>query len=422
MLAVVEDALSLRIQMQPSVFERHRERRFRLEKQVLDTLGAPGAGHDVSGRRERGIDFAALNFGQSQDVVALGVDLRRSGLDRRGRIEHGRQHFVIDRHQCSRRAGDARCLCGDDGNDVADVAYFLALGDHDCPVAVDLAHPAVAGNVFRRCDAHDARQCDGLAGIDAEHAGTSVGREHHRAVEHAVDRDIGDECACAQCQFHALIAAQALAHCAAGHRLRQTSRALGFQNRFDRIDDLDVSGAAAELCGQGLGDLLPRHGLMPIRQPLGAQDETRRAESALQRTGCLEGLCIQLAFFFGYALEREHRLARHLVHGHDASVLRRAVDQREARTALSLGCAAVLDRGDLEILAQYLEQGLIGISVDLTGYAVHGELVQLCAHIPSAAVWSMKRAALCGAAFLRMAICGHDKISTSSHQANFLAY
>jgi hypothetical protein len=73
--AVVEDALALGVEGQPPARHRLRERGLRLEEEVLDSLCAPGAAHDVSARGQGGGRVTAADHGAGQEIRVLRIDL-----------------------------------------------------------------------------------------------------------------------------------------------------------------------------------------------------------------------------------------------------------------------------------------------------------------------------------------------------------
>ena len=193
----------------------------RLEEQVLDALRRPCAADHVGRGGERGVDVAAREARMRQQVVMLRIDARRAGLQRLGRVEQRRQRFVFDLDQLRRLAGDARRLGGDGGDDVADIARLLALGDEDRPVLVDLPDPALARHVLGGGDRDDAGQRQRLGDVDLDDARASVRRQHDDAVQQPRRVDVGDERPLAERQLGPLVALQRLADAAVAHHRRR---------------------------------------------------------------------------------------------------------------------------------------------------------------------------------------------------------
>jgi hypothetical protein len=74
-----------------------------------------------------------------------------------------------------------------------------------------------------------------------------------------------------------------------------------------RVDDLSIPGAAAEVAGKRLADLALAGVGAPLEQIGCGDDEARRAEAALDRTRCEEGVLDRVEpFSFGECLDRAH--------------------------------------------------------------------------------------------------------------------
>ena len=176
------------------------------------------------------------------------IDLRRAGPDRLGGVEHRRQRLVFDLDQRGRFAGAARRVGGDRRQYVADIARLLALGDEDGPVGMDLPDPAIARHVGGGRDCGDPGQRERLGNIDAHDPGARMRRQDDGAVDEAGRLDVGDEGALTQGELGALVAPQRRADAAIHDDRRQRGAAeLGVLDELDRVDDLLVAGAAAEM-------------------------------------------------------------------------------------------------------------------------------------------------------------------------------
>ena len=131
--------------------------------------------HVIGRRANACVDIAALVrdrlrlVARVQREVALGPDLRRVGLQRLFRIEHERQHLVVDRDQLQRLFGDVPIDGGDGGDRIAHEPHRVVervaplLGDLLDLVVVLLAAGDRAGAphdlaVLVRDDRLDARQ------------------------------------------------------------------------------------------------------------------------------------------------------------------------------------------------------------------------------------------------------------------------
>jgi hypothetical protein len=126
--------------------------------------------------------------------------------------------------------------------------------------------------------------------------------------------------------------------------------------RVERVHDLDVARAPAEVRVQLLLDLLVRRVGVRVEDALHPQGDPRDAEAALDARRPRERLAVDVALGFGDALEREDALSGRRPRGHGARRLRVPVHEDEARAALTLRRAAVLRRRQPGVVAQQLEK------------------------------------------------------------------
>ena len=146
-----------------------------------------------------------------------------------------------------------------------------------------------------------------------------------------------------------------------------------FAGRHRGVDDRPVAGAAAEIAGDPVIDLVARH-LAFGRLVHGEQrhDEARRAEAALRGVACDHLLLdrMQRAVRRGEVLDRHHLAAVDLTEKLDAGIDRlvdqpaaaHAAERHRAGAAIALG-AAFLGAGGAFGFAQIVEQQRIGIDV-----------------------------------------------------------
>src|SRR6266516_3282895 len=146
----------------------------------------------------------------------------------------------------------------------------------------------------------------------------------------------------------------------------------------DGVEDLRVAGAAAEVAGQCLADLVVARARIARQQIRGRDDQARSAEAALDRAGLGEGLldgvqpAVLAQTFDG------HQLVPVRLGGKDeACADELAVQQHGARSALAL-LARVLRARQTEPLAENVEQTLARPHVGLMALAVDGQLDSHC--------------------------------------------
>ena len=216
---------------------------------------------------------------------------------------------------------------------------------------------------------------DVLAGEHGQHAGHGLGRglvdaadprmgvraAHEVGVGLAVLVDVVGVAALAGDEALVLLADDRGADALLSHRSAPHSAACrdalhvrsGGQ---DRLDDVVVARAAADVALEPLAHLvLARVGVL-LQQVGGAHQHAGRAEAALQAVMLAERLLqrVQLAAL-GQALDRRHLGAVGLGREHGAGLDRIAVDMDHAGAALA-GVAADMGAGEAEIAAQEIDQ------------------------------------------------------------------
>src|SRR2546422_6045977 len=139
---------------------------------------------------------------------------------------------------------------------------------------------------------------------------------------------------------------------------------------FRSVEDLRVAGAAAEVAGQRLLDLVARRGRRLVEQRLRGEQDAGRAVTTLGRPELGERLLqwMELAAL-GHALDRRDLSPLDCDWQREAGQHGLAVHQHGARAALP-ELAAVLRPRQPEILAEDLEQRLVNGSQDVAALAV----------------------------------------------------
>ena len=224
---------------------------------------------------------------------------------------------------------------------------------------------------------NDPGQRPRLGDVDPDDPGPRMRRQCQRAVEQAGRVDVGGERPEAERQFAALVTLERLANPAVlGHRRQRRAAELDRLDQFDRVDDLHIAGATAEMPVDQPRDLGPRQPLALIGHPLDAQNQAGGAEPALQAGGDLKSVGVEFQLARRHAFERGDRPALDLLDPHRAGHFRLAVDQRQTCAALPLGGAARLERLELERLPQRFEQRLVRPGLGLARFAVQLEFDQ----------------------------------------------
>ena len=145
------------------------------------------------------------------------------------------------------------------------------------------------------------------------------------------------------------------------------------RGRLHRFDDLLIAGAPADVAGERLANLIGARIGIPLQERLGRDEQARRAVAALRRPEVGEGLLQRVQApvitealdghdVAGVAFEREEQ----------AGQRRRPIHQHRAGAAFA-ELAAVLRARQIQILAQDLEQRLVGIERDLPRFTVDAQ-------------------------------------------------
>ena len=141
--------------------------------------------------------------------------------------------------------------------------------------------------------------------------------------------------------------------------------------RGDRLDDVVIAGAAAEIALQPLADLFLGGIRIALHQIDRAHDHARRAEAALQRMVLAKRRLhrVQLAIL-GQALDRDDLCAFGLHREDRATLDRLTVDVHHAGAALA-GVAPHMGAGQIEVLAKELDQERARLDLSRHRLAVH---------------------------------------------------
>src|SRR6266850_137027 len=143
--------------------------------------------------------------------------------------------------------------------------------------------------------------------------------------------------------------------------------------QLDRIEDLRVTGAAAEVAGERFADPLARRRGIVGEQRLRGEEDSRRAVAALGGAQLGERLLQRVQpGAVGHALDGRDLALLEVGRQRDARQHRRAVDEHGAGAALP-ELAAVLGADEIEVLAQHFEERLVDGHEQLARFAVDAE-------------------------------------------------
>ena len=220
----------------------------------------------------------------------------------------------------------------DDGDDVAGVGGATADRDEHGPVLVDQPHPQLTGEVVGGEDRFDTGCRERRGRVDRLDVGAGVVGQVQCRVQHPRDAHVVDVAAVAERERRRLVLGAG-----AADLVRQRRReGLALRHRLDRVEDLDVPGAPAQVCAEVRGHALPGERVaLLVDLGLGAHDDAGDAEPALQTAARGEGVRERVALGFVDTFERDDRLAFDLVEVALARDERLAVDQHRAAAALA---------------------------------------------------------------------------------------
>ena len=362
LVAVVPDALPAGVDVQSTVTCRHGEGGLGLHEGVLNALGLEDLVDDVGRPDQGGLDVAAGVRRHRKHVSVQFPDsvlVSRKGHHRVA-VDGQRRQLDVDQHR--RPTGGLPVIGHDHGQHVSQVGGPTTLRDHHRPVRVDDPHPVLPRYVGGR--EHPLHTVDGFCcrGVDPHHVGTGVVGEAERCVQQALRRHVVDEGAVSEAQLGGLHLHPAGPDAAAGHGHRDLARCKG----FDCIQNLHVAGAPAEVGAQVAGRMVTgQGGALLVHEGLGAHDDARRAEAALQGAMCGEGTGVTFPLSVRQALQGRDRATFGLLHRRLAGDPGLPVDQHGAATALTRRRAAVLGRGDAQFVAQGGQQvGVVNGGID----------------------------------------------------------
>ena len=346
-------------------------------------------------------------------------DGRPGGVPRAGQVDVDGVMPVVHAHVLH-RAADARdarvghhdvqpAELGDAGVhrrlDRVEVAH-VRLGRDD-PAVLRLHQLDRLGEVVGR--GHRQRALDVVADVDRDDVG-ALGGQLHRVTAALAAAGAGDEGDLAlESSWHALLprffvdVVGVAGAGVAGAGVRG-ARVRGAGGRADGGQDALVAGAAAQVAGQPLADLLVR-GAGIVAQERGHRgDEAGGAESALQPVVLAERLLDggQRAVGRGDALDGGDLAAVGLHREDQAGAHRLPVEQDGARAADAV-LAAQVGAGELAALAQEVGQGQPGLDRRPPQPPVDGDLDARCQSLAAASLTacSQARATMAAPTFFR---------------------
>ena len=341
----------------------------RLQEGVL----RPGRGEflreDMPGVRNGRRRVAPLDVLVGQEVplpVDQGRTLRHGLL---GTADHG-EHLVIHLHQGLGLFQGLLVPGGHDADGVAQVMSDVPHGDHGVPVLFQVAHLVAPGDVGGGKHPRYAGQGLGLLRVNRQDPGPGVLGADGGGVEHPVHiHVVGIDSRSGDFFLH-VHPGYPGSQGPAGGNFRNLPLPEELRRQKNRVDNLHISSATADVVPDGKGRFLPGGAPVPIQKGLGAHDHTRDAEAALDRPGLSEGVCINPLFKVRQALHREDAFPLQLIRLRDAGPGGLAVDEYRTGTAGALA-ASVLHGSQAQAVPQETNQLLVFLHGDW--FAVYGK-------------------------------------------------
>src|SRR6266851_1497073 len=143
------------------------------------------------------------------------------------------------------------------------------------------------------------------------------------------------------------------------------------RGQLDRFIDLDIAGAAAEVTGERVLDLVARRLRIGFEERFGGEEESGRAVPALRGAQVGERLLQRMELAtLRHSFDRAHGVTGAREAQHQARQHRCSIQQHRAGAALAQ-LAAVLRAGESQILAQDFEQRLVRHERHFGWLAVH---------------------------------------------------
>ena len=316
-------------------------------------------------------------------VLLVVADDRRVRGHRLGRVHDHREGFVLDPDRLAAVLGGVGVV-GDDAGDLLALEPDLVGGQHRLGVVGQRGHPGEVAGRHHLAGEDQAYAGDrvGRAGVDGLDPRVRQGAAQDLHVQHPGQHDVVDVVALAADEPVVLDPLAAGPHPADLDLVERPALLRGRHGCLspllgggpeDRLDDVLVAGAAAQVARQREADLVLGGVRVLGEQRLRGEHHPRRAEAALEAVLLREPLLdrVQLARrtepldggdLVAVGLDGEHRAALH----------RGAVHEDGAGTAVG-GVAAGVGAGEPEPLAQQVREQQPRLDVGGTPFTVDGD-------------------------------------------------
>ena len=335
-------------------------------------------GNDILRLGDCTIGIAALDVLVCLHVVLVLFKHQR-GVLRLGLFDaaDGGQYFVLHLHQLAGAIGGLHIHSADQGNTVAQIVGDLTHTDQRGLILLNMTHIYLTGNVLLGQHSHHTLQRLRLGDIDGQHTGTGILRTDGNAVAHTIHIHIVGILTVAQHLLLYIEAVDTAAHLPVIlRRNRQLALAEDLASQQNGVNDLHITGAAADIVADSKGCLFTGGVIVHIQHRLGRDHHTGDAEAALDSARLAESEGVDLLLPIAQALHRLDGLPFQLIGLRNACLGGLAVNEDVARAASTLA-AAVLDGGQMQFIAEKTNQLLILLHGNTL--AVHNKSCHLAA-------------------------------------------
>ena len=346
------------------------------------------AHHDIGLIKDPVRGFLVARLPVPDVVVGLaflvGAEHRRIVLERLEGVHDGRHGLVFDLDRGHSVGGRIARGCDHPGH-LLRLVHHGVRGEHHLGVRHEGRHPVqpVRLQVLAREHGEHAGNLERLGGVDVLDFAVGDGAPDDVQPEHPRQREVVDVVALALQEARVFLALHGVAHAAdlgGCSRCHQSPLPRLRGGVLDRLDDVHVSGAAAEIPGDGLADLGFAGVRIAFEQRGPGHEHAGRAEAALEAVLLLEALLQR-----GHAVgPREPLHGADLgpvgLHGQDGARLHgHAVHQHGAGAAVR-GVAADVGAGEREVVADQVHQQEPRVDGGRVRFAVHGDVDVVCGH------------------------------------------
>ena len=276
---------------------------------------------------------------------------------------HRLQLFIFDPDKFLRLLQDLPGFRDDKTDRVSHTPRHAPLFNHYIPVLLKVPH-LVIGHIFRCENRQHSREGLRFLRIDLQHSRPGISGPHRRRIDHVLQLHIVRVFSIPQNLFPHIQPERFLSHAVLLALLQRFLDLLiapqDRSRKLDSLDDLFISGTAADISLKSCFYLFLRRVRHPVYQSLSRHDHSRDAESALNRTFGSESIDKCLFLRLAQPLCGDDTVSRGQFCSQHAGFYRISVHDNGTGAAGSLA-ASVLDRVQMKIIPQIPEQRFLPV-------------------------------------------------------------